>query len=255
VKAFALVTPENVEFEYRLAGLARRGIAWGIDQAFVAIAVAALAYPLGLLLPVVRGFGLAAELVAYFAVSTLYPIVLEWRRGQTLGKRAMRIRVLSERGTPVTLSEAAVRNLVRVLDAIPLAYLVGGLAAWISRDAKRLGDLAAGTIVVEEASLSAPASLRDADAGRHNTFREEPGLLTLARRRLSPADLEMLLDLCLRRATLDETARLDLFARAAGRVRALLARPALDAVADERLVVNCVDALLAERGAKPRRGV
>ena len=255
MRVFALVTPENVEFEYRLAGVARRGIAWGIDQLFVAIAAAALTFPVGRLLPLLRGFGVAFYFVAYFVLSTLYPILFEWRRGQTPGKRAMRIRVLSDRGTPATLPEAAVRNLMRVLDALPMVYLVGGLAAWISRDAKRLGDMAAGTIVVEETSLSAPASMRDADAGRHNSFREDPALRALARRRLSPADLEMLLDLCLRRSTLDEASRLALFALAARRIRSLIARPALDAVADERLVVNCVDALLTDRGSLSTRGI
>lgn len=247
MKTFAIVTPENVELEYRVAGVTRRGLAWALDQLFVGTAVLAILYPLRYLAPVLGGFGAAVQFLVYFAVSTLYPICFEARDGQTPGKKALKVRVFSDRGTPVTLAEAVLRNLLRAVDALPFFYLLGGISASLSRDGRRLGDRAAGTLVVEELRRAAPSAFRAADSGRHNTFLENPAIFALARRRLSPDDREALLDLCLRRDLLDERPRLALFGRYAGYLRRKLARPDLAEIADERLVFNCVEALLRDR--------
>jgi uncharacterized RDD family membrane protein YckC len=245
MKTFVLVTPENVEFEYRIAGVVRRGLAWLVDQLLVATAVEAVLVPTTLLIPAFRGFAMALQFIGYFAVTTLFPIVFEARDGQTPGKKALHIRVISDRGTPPTTSEIVVRNLARAVDALPLAYLLGGLCCWLRRDGRRLGDRAGGTIVVEHRGLASPRAFRSPDAGRFNTFLEDRALLAKVRRRLDLEDREALIDLCLRRAFLEEGARLRLFGLYADFLRSRLPGTDLTGLADERLVVNCVEALLA----------
>ncbi len=78
----------------------------------------------------------------------LYFIVLEARNGQTLGKKIMGIRVVSKDGSPVGLGTSAVRNVLRLIDAIAF-YLVGALFIWTSSKKQRLGDMVAGTVVIK----------------------------------------------------------------------------------------------------------
>src|SRR5207245_10651733 len=98
-------------------------------------------------------------LVGGFAIFWGYFIVSEavWS-GQTLGKRALRLRAVDARGGPITVSQALIRNLVRIVDFLPSYYLVGAIAIFVTHRNQRLGDLAAGTVVVRERQA---VSLRD----------------------------------------------------------------------------------------------
>jgi RDD family len=73
--------------------------------------------------------------------------------GQTPGKRQQKLRVLRDNGTPATTLDLAIRNLLRIVDSLPGFYAVGGFVAILNAQQKRLGDLAAGTIVVKEGEL------------------------------------------------------------------------------------------------------
>ena len=73
--------------------------------------------------------------------------------GQTPGKKAMKIRVMRDDGTPVTANEVLVRNILRLVDFLPFGYALGAVVMFPSPLSKRLGDLAAGTIVVKEGQL------------------------------------------------------------------------------------------------------
>jgi uncharacterized RDD family membrane protein YckC len=140
-----VATPEGIELTLRLAGPVPRAIAWVIDLALrlaVVLAVLLASAPLGR-----AGMGLA--LLTAFFVEWLLPACFEalWH-GQTPGKRAMRLRVLNEDGTPVQWPGALTRNLLRAADFLPFLYGVGLLSMLANRDFKRLGDLAAATVVV-----------------------------------------------------------------------------------------------------------
>src|SRR5206468_250385 len=93
--------------------------------------------------------------------------------GKTLGKRLMHLRVVDARGGPVTVGQAVVRNLVRAVDFLPLYYAVGAIAIFASPRNQRLGDLAAGTVVVRErlAVRLADLAAAGADAGSAGTRR------------------------------------------------------------------------------------
>lgn len=140
-----VATPEGIELTLHLAGPVPRAMAWAIDLA-IRIAVV-LAVMFGALQFGRAGWGLV--LLTAFFVEWLLPAWLEtaWR-GQTPGKRAMRLAVLNDDGTPVRWPAALTRNLLRAVDFLPFLYGAGLVSMLASRDFKRLGDLAAGTVVV-----------------------------------------------------------------------------------------------------------
>ena len=173
--AYDLRTPEQVDLEYEVAGLGSRFIALLIDsllQAAVMIAVFA-AFALGGAFVGVTGrrlFGgdgtlvvilaLALAVLLVFLIIWGYFVVFElaWN-GQTPGKRAAGIRVLTTRGEPITLVHAFVRNLVRIVDYLPTSYMIGAAVILATRRSQRLGDLAAGTMVVKERTAAPPRTL------------------------------------------------------------------------------------------------
>jgi uncharacterized RDD family membrane protein YckC len=146
-------TPERVAFQYEIAGIGSRFLAQILDSlviTVVLIAITILATSLGgitgsgelaLLVEIILGFILLA---GYFLVSEA-----AWN-GQTLGKRAARLRVVGDHGEPLTLGQAAIRNLVRIVDFLPVFYGIGMLTLFINGRGKRLGDFAAGTLVVRD---------------------------------------------------------------------------------------------------------
>jgi uncharacterized RDD family membrane protein YckC len=121
---FHVRTPEGVAFSYRLASPVLRLAALMIDTLTVATAWTILATLIGLLSIVSRDFAGMVMIVSYFLLSQGYRILLEWRwRGQTLGKKVMKLRVVDERGLRIGFAQIALRNLLRFIDALPFAYL------------------------------------------------------------------------------------------------------------------------------------
>lgn len=161
----AVETPEAVAFDLELAGVGSRGVAYVIDQLIVALIVAAEGLVLALLVAILAGAGLSealgedlvvfgtigVALVLVFLTGYGYQIFYEVRRnGRTPGKRVAGIRVVREGGGRVTFGASATRNLMRIVDVLPSAYLVGIITVLLSRQRQRVGDMAAGTVVVYE---------------------------------------------------------------------------------------------------------
>ena len=130
--------------ELKIAGPVVRACAWAIDAAIRLLLYAAL----GLVFAFFGGVGLAVILIGFFLIEWFYPVLFEVRSGATPGKRAMGIWVTHDNGTPVSWSSSLIRNLVRAADFFPVLYGFGLLTMLANRDFKRLGDLAAGTLVV-----------------------------------------------------------------------------------------------------------
>ena len=140
-----VATPEGIELTLRLAGPVPRALAWAIDL----VLRGAVVLLIGMLAAYFGRAGWGLVLIAAFFVEWLLPAVFEARwGGQTPGKRALGIAVLNDDGTPLRWPGALTRNLLRAADFLPLFYGVGLLAMLANRDFKRLGDLAAGTVVV-----------------------------------------------------------------------------------------------------------
>ncbi len=157
-------TPELVNFEFELAGLASRGLAWCLDMVLIVallVTIGLLSMTLGLASAGwLAGPALAITYVLVFLVQWGYFVFFEWRwHGQTPGKRAMSLRVLQETGVRLTFQHSLVRNLVRMLDSLPIQPLVGAVAALASRRRQRLGDLVAGTVVVRERRPPHPSAI------------------------------------------------------------------------------------------------
>jgi len=140
-----VLTPEGVALHLLAAGPFPRALAWLID-AVLRLSALMLA---GMLLSILGRFGSGLWLIVLFALLWLYPVVLEtlWN-GQTVGKRVLGIRVVAANGAPVGWVAAFVRNLLRVVDMLPVGYAVGVVSALFDPWGRRLGDLVAGTLVV-----------------------------------------------------------------------------------------------------------
>jgi len=138
-------TPEGVSLRLRAAGPLPRAQAWTIDLVVRLVVLAVAMMPLSLF--GIGGRGLAMLLM--FALTWAYWVVCElWLDGQSLGKKALGLRVVNADGTPVTWLPSVTRNLLRVVDALPGVYGVGLASTLIDAHARRLGDIVAGTLVV-----------------------------------------------------------------------------------------------------------
>jgi uncharacterized RDD family membrane protein YckC len=184
-----VATPERVTFEYTAAGPGSRFVAQFIDLFVLAVVVILLLVAAGALARV-TGQDAAATLIAVllsfvFVVGYFWTLEAVWS-GRTLGKAVMGLRVVGEQGEPITFTAASIRNLVRIVDFMPAFYGLGLVVLFVNGRGKRLGDLAAGTIVVRDRDA---VTLRDlhipppAEQGevRSGTAPEEPVL-----RRLEP---------------------------------------------------------------------
>lgn len=239
-----LRTSEGVEFAYTIATPLRRFLALSIDLALVGIVVSMINTALavfGLLAPDLVGL---VSTVAGFVVSIGYFIQQESRRrGRTVGKQVMGLRVLDTRGRRLTLVQVVLRNLLRTLDQLPLFYLVGGAAAALSPRGQRLGDLAAGTVVVCEDRGRLAVRAEDPEPERYNSLRAAPHLAKRLRQALAPAEYKLACAALARRDALDPEARLRVFAGLAAHLRGLAPFPPelLEGVGDERFVRNVVE--------------
>ena len=144
-----IATPEGVELELVLAGVGSRFAASLLDVVVQLGAIFALAIVLGPLGN--NGFVLAVYLVAIFLILFAYDIALEtWNRGRSIGKLAAGLRVVRAGGEPEGFLTAAVRNFLRIVDFLPAFYVVGVISILATSRNQRLGDLAAGALVVRE---------------------------------------------------------------------------------------------------------
>src|SRR5262245_24805392 len=160
-------------------------------------------------------FARALSVISYFVISIGYGILLEWIwRGQTIGKRLLRLRVMDAEGLRLQINQVVMRNLLRFVDMLPAFYLVGGIAALINRRGQRLGDLAANTLVVRNPKLSEP-DLEQLLAGKYNSLRDYPHLEARLRQRVSPDEAGIAMRALVRRDGLEPHARVELFAQLA----------------------------------------
>lgn len=146
---------EGIDLDLVLAGVGSRGAAFLVDLAlqsaalFVVTAAAA----------VVADVGTAVVAIAAFVIFLGYPILAEaFAGGRTVGKALLGISVVAVDGTPVTFLAASIRNVVRLVDSLPGVYAVGIIAVLATSRNQRVGDLAAGTLVVHRPRAAVPSS-------------------------------------------------------------------------------------------------
>lgn len=157
-----IATPEGVELGIVLAGAGSRFIASVIDLVLELVLIGLAALVTFTL--VGGGVGAALFAMAVFAIVYLYNVLFEvLGSGRTPGKRATHLRVVRQRATPVDLPASAIRNLLRLVDVLPGAYLVGLSSILITQRNQRLGDLAAGTLVIRDGSTRRGSAAANAE--------------------------------------------------------------------------------------------
>ena len=231
-------TPELVSIEMPLAGIGSRFIAllvdyliWGAGFTVLAIALAVILPSIGALSWVKAQWAIAIAIFGFFLVNWGYFTLFEafWN-GRTPGKRVARIRVIQRSGRPIGLFESMARNLVRYIDQLPGLYVVGVITMFVTRQHQRLGDLAAGTLVVrdreEESPLWGETGARTFTAPIFSASAPPPephtalALPATGIAKLSPADLEVLEGFFARRLDMSIATRQMLAQRIAAAIQA-----------------------------------
>lgn len=148
-------TPEGVDLLLRPAGLVPRALAFAVDLAIRGAILLALFISLGLL----GKFGMGLGALLLFLVQWWYMVLFEvLNQGRTPGKHWLGLRVVHDDGTPVGWASSLTRNLLRFVDLLPFGYFLGALSCLGHPAFKRLGDIAAGTLVVyQEKPAERPA--------------------------------------------------------------------------------------------------
>jgi uncharacterized RDD family membrane protein YckC len=150
--AIDVETPERVRFSFRLAGPAQRAAAYLIDVIVRGAVLMAVWFIAGLFGVIGGGgVGMGLALLALFVVEWGYYVACErLMNGASIGKRALHLRVVRSDGLPIGFPESLLRNLLRAADFMPFGYALGVLVAFVDPRFRRLGDLAASTMVVVE---------------------------------------------------------------------------------------------------------
>jgi uncharacterized RDD family membrane protein YckC len=207
-------TPELVAIDMPVAGIGSRFVALLVDYLIWIAVFIALIFLFALIHPSLGRFNqLGAKWAT--AIFILIPFLLHWGyftlfeafwNGRTPGKRVARIRVIKQSGRGIGLFESMTRNFLRIVDQIPLIYAVGVVSIFLTRQHQRLGDLAAGTLVIHDReSLAAPGAAVSTRTFTAGVFDQSRDQVQAASRRvtafeipanrvsgLGPQDLEVL---------------------------------------------------------------
>jgi uncharacterized RDD family membrane protein YckC len=242
-------TPDGITFSMPLAGPIPRFFAWVIDF-LIYIALSRAIGMLAMLGSIISAdFAFAAQLLLDLVIGLGYSMLLEWIwNGQTVGKRVLKLRVVDEGGRGLSGGQVVVRNLLRAIDMLPLFYGVGGIFHVLTARCQRLGDLAAGTIVVRRIDAGSP-DVDELLAGKYNSFRDYPVIEARLRQRVSPEEAKICLSALLRRNQLDPDARLDVYQRLADHFRSLGEFPEsiTFGLTDEQYLRNTAESLFRKR--------
>jgi len=206
-------TPEGVPLELTLAGVGSRFASALLDYILQFIILVALA----LVLRYGAGFSPGSSsvsaafwVVGFFAVFWGYDVAFEvLNSGRTPGKAANGLRVVRESGAPVTFGPSAVRNVIRIIDLLPGTYLVGITSILVTKRNQRVGDLAAGTLVIRE-TRRLPPEVRVAPSVQTPTWDTSA---------IGREDLDTVAAFLARRHELEAGARIQIAAELAGRLR------------------------------------
>ncbi|MBV9102970.1 MAG: RDD family protein [Candidatus Eremiobacteraeota bacterium] len=243
-----VATGESVAFSYELAGLGSRFLAVFLDTLFQWCIALGIVIMSATMIPwlsgsvsfharstIVTSILLAALIIAAFFLFFGYFIAFEtlWN-GHTPGKRIVGIRVVRDGGFPVDFASAAIRNVVRIVEVVLGFYAISAVSALLSSQNKRLGDFAAGTIVVRD---EAPVSATPLAHFVRNGARDDPLV-----RELGARERDLVIRYAGRRDQLGQRARVALAGQIAGIVRPQLAAR-FEHLDDDALLVHVAEAL------------
>jgi uncharacterized RDD family membrane protein YckC len=256
---FHIETPELVSLGYQVADIGSRFMAALVDSILIAVIQVAVLGATWAVYANTSGGSLTSWLAAIlglvgFALFWGYYLLFEmiWN-GQSPGKRWVGLRVIKDSGAPISFVDSAVRNLVRLIDFLPLYYGIGVVAMFLNSQARRLGDLAAGTLVVRErkdVTLDSLVALAPQPRPVGEGDDEPPPGLE----NLDPGDYDLIIRFLRRRRALANRGALAQKVAASIRARMGLAPQPLAPLEAERFLVWVVDAYRRSHGASQEPG-
>jgi uncharacterized RDD family membrane protein YckC len=244
--------PEGVTFSLPLAGPVSRCLAFLIDLLLISALTTAIEQALAPVRMWQQDLGLGLLILFYLAAWLLYGILSEYLWfGQTFGKWLLGLRVVDSAGLELQFHQVAIRNLIRSVDLFPVLGLTGGITMLCNRRLQRLGDLAAGTVVVRKRQPALP-DVAPLVRGRYNSFLARQLLCARLRQRATASAAALAIDALLRRDRLDDRDRVALFDDLAAYFRTLVEFLAEDAseLSSEQYVRNVVE-ILSVSGRPP----
>ena len=249
VAELTVATAEGVLVRLPLAGPASRLYAMLLDTAIVLGTVNGLGLLVYWIFAKAPGFGFMVITLAEFAIGFAYSALLEgfWN-GQTIGKRLFHLRVIDQDGLPLRIEQAWVRNLMRVFDALPFAYLVGGLSVLSGPFMQRFGDRVAGTLVVRQTPLAAPVEefwMRQ----KYNSFIDYPVIAMKLRRAATPELATLIQDALRRRNEQAVYARREIYRELATYLQSEISPfpdELVERLSDEQYLINASGILFAD---------
>ncbi len=211
-------TPEQIDINYQVAGIGSRFYAALLDTLLLALIIVVGTYVnMSFILKLGGVFGRWLGAVGGIIIFSLfwgYYMVFEiTTNGQSPGKRALGLRVIKEGGYPISFADSAIRNLVRVVDFLPICYGVGLLAMLVNKNWQRLGDLAAGTLVVKTSRSELKlnnASMNAATLPINISLQENLYTNWIQPELVTDAEIDMIREYLGRRANLSSTRRFEL---------------------------------------------
>jgi uncharacterized RDD family membrane protein YckC len=246
----AIATAEGVVFRLPLASPASRLYATGLDTAIVLGLVNGIGMLIYWLFAKAPGYGFLVITLIEFAIGFLYGAILEglWN-GQTIGKRLFHLRVIDQSGLPLRIEQAWARNLMRVFDALPFAYLIGGVSAMTSPLMQRFGDRVAGTLVVRETPLQPPGQ-QAWTFQKYNSFMDYPSIAMQLRRAATPQLAGLIQDALQRRNELASYSRREIYRELATFLQnevCTFPDELVEMLSDEQYLINAANVLFADR--------
>jgi uncharacterized RDD family membrane protein YckC len=206
-----ITTADAVSFSVCLATPVARALALGVDMLVIFGIQSILQTLFQFLVVIDEDFFIGLLILFFFSINFLYFMLTEWRfAGQTFGKRMLSLRVIDSRARRLTGSQVIVRNLFRVIDMFPVFYVVGGIASLLHPKFQRLGDLAAGTLVIR-LPRSGVRIGTDSGARKYNSFRAHPQVEGRLRRETTPEEVALLVEALSRRDDLTPADRIDTY--------------------------------------------
>jgi len=236
-----ITTPEQVSFRLQPAGLSSRVRAYFLDGLITWGLKILVIIALGFFdaFTSFSGFGFALVSLAVFGIDFGYHSLFEYKKqGQTPGKKAVGVRVVSITGGRLSLSQTLLRCLLRPIDSLPILMTTGGLVAWLDPHHRRLGDHLAGTLVIT-AQKPAPPVTVPGGLQQDNSFAENTAIQARIRARITREERDLWLDLMHRRDQLAPLPRAEVFQQAADHCRDKYQLPIDDDhLSDEQTVLN-----------------
>ncbi len=238
-------TPEGVTFNLKLASLPRRMFAFLVDLLLISAVMGTISGFIDSFFSLIfsKMVAVAINALISFCVVQLYWIITEYKwGGRTVGKKLFKIKVIDSEALPLTFSQVLLRNLLRIVDLLPIGYATGLITAFFTKKTTRLGDIAASTLVVEN-KLNIQPELQYFSPSKYNFLRTNPLLMAKIRDQISKEEQQLLLNLFGRKGKLliEEKVKVFQLAKDYFCERFNLPIEATSGLSDEKVLTNIID--------------